>query len=60
MQDQMLNVKELATFLNVVERTIYRLIESKEIPYYRLGSNSEYRFNKEEVLSALSNKTVND
>lgn len=52
--DQLLDTNALATFLGYSQRTIYRLIEDKKIPFIRLGENGEYRFNKDEVLKALT------
>jgi excisionase family DNA binding protein len=47
MNDQILTVKEVAEYLKVNERTIYRLATEKKIPAFRVGSS--WRFRKEEV-----------
>ncbi len=36
-QEQMMSVKDVAAFLNVVPKTIYRLIEQGELPSYKVG-----------------------
>jgi excisionase family DNA binding protein len=43
----MLVVDEVARFLRTHPTTIYRLIKSKKIPAFRVGS--EWRFDREEV-----------
>ena len=43
----MLVVDEIATLLRMHPATIYRLIKSKKIPAFRVGS--EWRFDREEV-----------
>lgn len=53
--DQLIDTNGLAAFLGYSQRTIYRLIEDKKIPFIRLGENGEYRFNKDDVLKALTN-----
>ena len=53
-QEQLITTKELAEILQVRERTVYLMIENKEIPFYQLGEGGTYRFNKESVLQALS------
>jgi excisionase family DNA binding protein len=52
--EQLIDTNALASFLGYSQRTIYRFIEDKRIPFIRLGENGEYRFNKEEVLKALT------
>jgi excisionase family DNA binding protein len=55
MTANLIDTSELAKFLGYSQRTIYRLIEDKKIPYIRLGSNGEYRFDRDDVLKALTN-----
>ena len=43
-----LSVKELSKLLSVTERTIYRWVKDKDIPYYRI--HDQYRFNRIEIL----------
>jgi nitrogen PTS system EIIA component len=50
-----LSVKELAGLLKITERTIYRWIKDKSIPFYRI--HDQYRFNRIEILDwATTNK----
>lgn len=47
MSDQILTVKEVAEYLKVNERTIYRLATEKKIPAFRVGVS--WRFKRQEV-----------
>jgi excisionase family DNA binding protein len=47
MNDQILTVKEVAEYLKVNERTIYRLATEKKIPAFRVGAS--WRFRMQEV-----------
>jgi len=46
----MMTVKDVAKMLSVTERTIYRKIENAKLPHHRIGSNGEYRFDRDEVV----------
>lgn len=50
-QDQMMSVKDVATFLNVVSKTVYRLIERGELPSYKVGK--AIRIQRSDVLQYL-------
>src|SRR6266699_1198604 len=43
-----LSVRDLIRFFNVPEKTIYRWIDEKGLPFYQI--NGRYRFNKSELL----------
>jgi excisionase family DNA binding protein len=47
MNDQILTVKQVADYLKVNERTIYRLATEGEIPAFRVGAS--WRFKLEDV-----------
>ena len=47
MVDQILTVKEVATYLKVNDRTIYRMAMSGKIPAFRVGSS--WRFKSSEI-----------
>lgn len=47
MPETLMNVKDVATYLGLSERTIYSLIKRGEIPYLRAGG--QYRFDREKV-----------
>lgn len=46
-----LNVRQLAQLLNISIPTVYRKIETREVPFYRIGG--VIRFNLEEIKSYL-------
>jgi PTS system nitrogen regulatory IIA component len=52
----MLTVKDVAEFLSVSEKTVYRWISHKDIPAYKLGET--YRFNKVELLEWATSKRI--
>lgn len=52
----MFDVKSLAKFLSVSEKTVYRWISKKEIPVYKVGES--YRFNQAEILEWTSRKKI--
>lgn len=53
----MLSVQEVAKRLNVSKQSIYRLIEDKQLPAYRIGNI--LRIKKKDVEQfLLNNKTV--
>jgi excisionase family DNA binding protein len=52
MNDQILTVKEVAEYLKVNERTIYRLATEKKIPAFRVGTS--WRFRRAEVDSWIN------
>ena len=47
MSESVLNIKELAKYLNVTERTIYNLLDRGELPAFRVGAS--WRFKKEDI-----------
>ena len=47
MNERTLTIKELAKYLNVTERTIYNLLERRELPGFKVGAN--WRFRKEDI-----------
>ena len=49
--NQILTVKGAANFLKFSEKTIYKLVKSKRIPFKKIGS--EYRFLTSELLEVL-------
>ena len=44
---EILTIKQVADFLKVTERTIYRLAAAKKIPAFRVGGT--WRFSKAEI-----------
>lgn len=47
MSDEILTIKEVAKFLKVNERTVYRLAAAKKIPAFKVGN--AWRFKKIEI-----------
>ena len=47
MSDEILTIKEVADFLKVNERTVYRLPAAKKIPAFKVGN--AWRFKKIEI-----------
>jgi excisionase family DNA binding protein len=45
MDDTILTIKEVAAYLKVNERTVYRLAASRDIPAFKVGGS--WRFRKE-------------
>ena len=46
----LLNVSELAAFLNVKPRTIYEMVAQDRIPYRKPPGSNILRFEREEIL----------
>jgi excisionase family DNA binding protein len=49
-----LTVKELSAYLKLKEKTVYYLVETGQIPHYRI--NTLIRFKKEEIDSWMASK----
>ena len=47
MIEQIMTVKDVATYLKLNERTVYRMALSAKIPAFKLGAS--WRFKKEEI-----------
>ena len=45
--DEILTIKDVAAYLKVNERTVYRLAASKKIPAFKVGN--AWRFRKDEL-----------
>ena len=43
LQREFMTVKEVAQWLGVVERTVYRLIYNKAFPRYKIGRSTKFR-----------------
>jgi excisionase family DNA binding protein len=51
-----LSSKELATYFNVSKKSVYRRIENRDLPFYKIGSC--IRFKKEDVDNYLTKVLV--
>ncbi|MBR7688337.1 methylation-associated defense system helix-turn-helix domain-containing protein MAD1 [Acinetobacter nosocomialis] len=47
MIEQIMTVKDIAAYLKLNERTVYRLVSSAKIPAFKVGTS--WRFKKEEI-----------
>lgn len=47
MIEQIMTVKDIAAYLKLNERTVYRLASSAKIPAFKVGTS--WRFKKEEI-----------
>lgn len=52
-----LSVKNVAELLNISEKTVYRWIDERKLPGYRL--NGQYRFNRAELLEWSTANRIN-
>ena len=57
MEDEILTVDEVAAYLKLAKKTIYKLVSTKELPAFRIGKF--LRFKKAEVVEWLNNKKDN-
>ena len=48
--EQILKISELSALLRISERTLYRKVEKKEIPYMRVGKTGAFRFLKSDFI----------
>ena len=49
--DELLNAAEIAAWLRISPSTVYRLTKSRQIPFYRVGS--QVLFDREEILKCI-------
>ena len=43
MEPEFLTAKEVAKWLGIVERTVFRLVEKKAFPHYKVGRSTKFR-----------------
>jgi excisionase family DNA binding protein len=53
-----LTVSELAKILRITERTLYRKVERKDIPYFLIGSTGSIRFQRAAINKWLGIQLV--
>lgn len=58
MSSDILTVKEVAQYLKVNERTIYRLATSGELPAFRVGAS--WRFKQNEIDNWIAEQSSHD
>lgn len=61
-ESEILTIKEVAEYLKVTERTIYRLAAAKKIPGFKLGGTWRFRRSDldEWIASRIGKATVDD
>jgi excisionase family DNA binding protein len=59
MDNPVLTVTQLSAYLKVHRSTIYRLLRTRELPGYRVGSDWHWRFNREDIDHWMT-KRVNE
>lgn len=53
MDNEILTVEEVATYLKLAKKTVYKLIAEKQIPAFRVGKF--WRFKKSEIEQWINN-----
>ena len=56
-KNKLLTPDQLADFLNISKTTIYRLIDSRKIPFYKIGGS--IRFDKKDIMNYLQESKIN-
>lgn len=55
MSDEIMNIKEVAEYLRLNEKTAYRLVSEGVIPGFKVGGS--WRFRKEEIVQWTKEQT---
>ena len=55
MPEEILTIRDVAQFLRVTERTIYRLAADAQLPAFKVGGS--WRFRKAELIQWISGKS---
>ena len=58
MTDEILTIKEMADYLKVSERTVYRLASGRKIPAFKVGN--AWRFRREEIERWIEQQSRSD
>lgn len=56
MEDEILTLKEVAAYLKVAERTLYRLAQDGKLPAFKVGGS--WRFRKADIDSWIAEQTT--
>ena len=57
MNDEIMTIKELAVYLRVAEKTIYRLVTGNKLPAFKVGGS--WRFQKSEIDQWITAQQAN-
>ena len=55
-EDEILTIKQVAGFLKVTERTIYRLAAAKKIPAFKVGGT--WRFSRADIDTWIKHQSM--
>lgn len=55
-EDEILTIKQVAEYLQVTERTIYRLAAAKKIPAFKVGGT--WRFSRSAIDAWIKQQTI--
>lgn len=55
-EDEILTIKQVASYLKVTERTIYRLAAAKSIPAFKVGGT--WRFSRTDIDSWIKQQSM--
>ena len=58
MSDEILTLKEVAVYLKVAERTLYRLAQDGKLPAFKVGGS--WRFRKADINAWIVRQTSNE
>ncbi len=56
MVEEILTLQEVAKYLKVDKRTVYRMVKSKKVPAFRVGN--QWRFLKTDILKWIEDKNI--
>ena len=56
MAEEILTLQEVADYLKVVEKTVYRMVKSKQIPAFKI--RNQWRFRKDIIDKWIENKDI--
>lgn len=54
---KLLSIKDLAKVFNISDKTVYRLVDSRRIPFYKISG--VLRFEERDILEYLSKNRIN-
>lgn len=55
MNEEIMTIVDVATYLKITEKTAYRLVSEGKIPGFKVGGS--WRFNREEILAWAKSKS---
>ena len=55
-KEKLLTLDDLAKFLNISRRTVYRLLKASDLPAYRVGGHM--RFRRDDIEKWLDNQRL--